>query len=289
MSNDSFKYTPEPSETAITPAVKMLAGKKTGKNAKKEKKPKVLQALVPWSPAAAVVYTLVVYFAAQLIGSMVVILYPHLVGWDKHRANEWLDQSVTAQFWFVLCAEALTFGAIVWFIRRRGGFLRDIGWRKPQWMHILYAFGGFAVYFIGYSMILAVITNLFPGFNANQRQDIGFENAITPLSLSLTFVSLVVLPPIVEEFVFRGFLYTGLRNRMQPVVAALVTSVLFASAHLQFGSGKPLLWVAALDTFTLSLVLCYLRQKNRSLWPGIILHALKNAIAFCSLFIIASH
>jgi membrane protease YdiL (CAAX protease family) len=285
MSNDSFKYTPD-ADPAVAPIPKPSLGKK----AKKDKKSVgLLHALVPWSPGAAVIYTLVVYFAAQLLASMLVIIYPHLRGWNHHRANDWLDQSVTAQFWFVFCAEVLTFGAIVWFIRRRQGELSSIGWKKPQWIHLLYAFGGFAVYFLGYAMLLAVATKLFPHLNVNQKQDIGFQNAITPFSLGLTFVSLVVLPPIVEEFVFRGFLYTGLRNRMQPIVATLVTSVLFASAHLQFGSGKPLLWVAAIDTFTLSLVLCYLREKNNSLWPGIVLHALKNGIAFCSLFIITTH
>jgi membrane protease YdiL (CAAX protease family) len=282
MSKDSFKYTPEQLEPTASPVIKNQASKKVSSQTNQ------LQKIVPWSPGASVIYTLVVFFTAQLIGSMVVILYPHLVGWDNKRANEWLDTSVIAQFLFVLCAEALTFGAIVWFIRRRGASLKDIGWRKPQWLHILYAFGGFAVYFIGYGLLLAMVSKAFPGFNANQKQDVGFENAITPFSLGLTFVSLVVLPPIVEELVFRGFLYTGLRNRLKPIAAALATSALFASAHLQFGNGKPLLWVAALDTFTLSLVLCYLRQKNNSLWPGIMLHALKNAIAFCSLFIITT-
>ena len=55
---------------------------------------------------------------------------------------------------------------------------------------------------------------------------------------------------------------------------------------MEFGSGQPLLWVAALDTFTLSMVLCYLRQETDSLWPGILLHALKNCIAFITLFVL---
>jgi membrane protease YdiL (CAAX protease family) len=287
MSNDSFKYTPDPPVSPVASAVKQTPP--IPAPGKSDEKPKKLYGVVPWSPGAAVIYTLVVFFAAQFIGSILVILYPHLADWDKQRANEWLDHSVIAQFWFVLCAEVLTFGAVAWFVRRRKANLRDIGWRKPQWMHILYALGGFAVYFLGYAMVLQIATHAFPSLNVDQKQDIGFENAVTPVSLVLTFVSLVILPPIVEEFVFRGFLYTGLRGRMRPVVAALVTSVLFASAHLQIGSGKPLLWVAALDTFTLSLVLCYLRQKNDSLWPGIMLHALKNTVAFFSLFIITSH
>jgi len=87
---------------------------------------------------------------------------------------------------------------------------------------------------------------------------------------------------------FRGFVYTGLRTKLQPVGSALITSAVFASLHLEFGNGAPLLWVAAIDTFILSLVLCYLREKTGSLWPGICLHALKNFVAFATLYLIAS-
>ena len=102
----------------------------------------------------------------------------------------------------------------------------------------------------------------------------------------LTFVSLVVLPPLAEETVFRGFVYTGIRRRFPFLLSAVITSVLFAIPHLQFGEGAPLLWVAALDTFVLSLVLCYVRERTNSLWPGILIHALKNGIAFVALFLI---
>jgi membrane protease YdiL (CAAX protease family) len=98
----------------------------------------------------------------------------------------------------------------------------------------------------------------------------------------------VVLPPVVEETVFRGFLFTGIRNRLKPVAAALITSLLFAVPHLlESGQSGSLLWVAGIDTFTLSLVLCYLRHKTDSLWPGIFLHALKNGIAFVALYVVA--
>jgi membrane protease YdiL (CAAX protease family) len=80
-------------------------------------------------------------------------------------------------------------------------------------------------------------------------------------------------------------LYKGLRNKFSFPVAAVATSLLFALGHLQFGSGAPLLWVAGLDTFVLSVVLCYLREKTGSLWPGIMIHAAKNAVAFSVLFL----
>jgi membrane protease YdiL (CAAX protease family) len=47
-----------------------------------------------------------------------------------------------------------------------------------------------------------------------------------------------------------------------------------------------LLYIAAIDTFTLSLILVYLREKTGGLWSSMGLHAIKNGIAFVSLFIV---
>jgi membrane protease YdiL (CAAX protease family) len=100
------------------------------------------------------------------------------------------------------------------------------------------------------------------------------------------FISLVVLPTIVEEILVRGFLYGGLRNKLRPVGAGLIASLIFAAAHLQFGSGEPLLWVAAIDTFILSLFLIRLRETTGNLWSGMTVHFMKNGLAFTALFII---
>ena len=251
--------------------------------------PPAVSPKVPWSPWVAVLYAVLVYFAAQILASLLIVIYPHLKGWSRATADSWLNNSILAQFWYVLFAEALTFGAIWWFVRRRKAGLRVIGWRPPRWSDPVYTLAGFFVYFAAYMVLLAIATHLFPSLNVNQKQNLGFQNATSDGALVLTFLSLVVLPPLVEETVFRGFVFTGLRNKLKPIGAALITSALFATAHLQVGSGQPLLWVAALDTFTLSLVLCYLRQKTDSLWPGILLHALKNGIAFMALFVIGTH
>ncbi len=251
--------------------------------------PSTKNSSVPWGPWSAVLYATIVYFAAQLIASLVVIAYPHLRHWSKATSENWVSNSVGAQFWYVLLAEAVTFGAIWWFIRRRKGSLRLIGWRQLKLSDPVYALAGFALYFVGYVIVLSVITHVVPALNINQKQELGFQNTSGQLNLALTFISLVVLPPLVEETVFRGFVFSGLKNKLPVLYAALLTSVLFASAHLQFGSGQPLLWVAALDTFTLSLVLCYLRQKTGGLWAGVFLHALKNGIAFVSLFLLHVH
>ncbi len=233
-----------------------------------------------------VFYAIFIYFAAQFLASLIIIIYPRLHHWNSATSQDWLNSSVAAQFFYVLIAEALTFGAIAWFIKRQGNNLRAIGWRGLRLKDIAAALGGFAMYFIAYAVILSLVSHFVPSINVTQKQDTGFQTAHGSLSLILTFISLVVLPPIVEETVFRGFVFGGMRNKLPFIWSAVLTSLLFASAHLQFGSGHPLLWVAALDTFTLSMVLCFLREKSHSLWPGILVHGLKNGIAFLSLFIL---
>lgn len=84
----------------------------------------------------------------------------------------------------------------------------------------------------------------------------------------------------------RGFLYTTLKKALKPIWAVLLTSALFAAAHLSEGGSSGLLWIGALDTFVLSLVLIYLREKTGGLWASITLHAIKNGIAFVTLFLL---
>jgi len=242
---------------------------------------------VSWSPFLAIIYALVSF---GLITQLAVpaALYSALVvtGKTSQQALAMLQHSIAWQFVYVLLAEGIMFGAVWWFLKKHKKGLRTIGWRRLRWSDGVVTLCGFAVYFVTYAILLAIATHYIPSFNAGQKQELGFDNVAGTGNLLLTFASLVVLPPIVEETLFRGFIFTSLRGKSRFAWSALITSVLFALAHLEFGSGKPLLWVAALDTFTLSLVLCYLREKTDSLWPGILLHALKNGIAFISLYLL---
>lgn len=245
---------------------------------------------VNWTPLEAVGITIGIYFSTQLIAALLAGFIGSVNGLNEDQINSLLENSAGWQFLMILFVEALTAGLVYIFVKKiRKTALRAIGVVRPKLRDIWYAVIGFATYFFIYA---AVVYNLlhhyFPQIDTNQKQELGFNASVAGPELIFVFLSLVILPPLVEELLIRGFLYTGLRTKLPTITAALLASIVFASAHLQWGSGQPLLWTAAADTFVLSLVLIWLRQKTGSLWPGIIVHFLKNGIAFFVLFILRS-
>ena len=149
--------------------------------------------------------------------------------------------------------------------------------RLPSWTDIGLAPAAFAVYALISGVVLALMVSWFPALPLNQTQDVGFQALGSQLDNMLAFVTLVVLAPIAEEVLFRGYLYGKLKGYVSGFIAALVTSLLFAIAHFQLN--------VAIDVFILSLMLCGLRSLTGSIWAGVLLHMLKNMIAYYILFV----
>jgi sodium transport system permease protein len=84
---------------------------------------------------------------------------------------------------------------------------------------------------------------------------------------------LAVLPALLEELVFRGFLLSGLRSafrgRRAGFWAVLVTAGFFGLFHIY-----PEKWVT---TGLIGLLLGYLTVRTGSLWPAVLCHAANNA------------
>lgn len=239
----------------------------------------------PWSPVAAIILTIAGYFLASIIAEAMLLAYAFLRGWSVADLQAWVSTSTFAQFLNFVLVYGLMVGGIILFVRSYKVSLKQLGLVRPRFIDVAIALMAIPAYMLFYVLLLYGLTAVFPGLDLEQEQQIGFDKYQQGLGLALTFVSLVILPPIAEEFVMRGFVFSSLLGRMRFVLAAIITSILFAVAHLQFDSGAPLLWTAAVDTFVLSLVLCYLRYKTGSLWAGIFLHMFKNLIAFLVIFV----
>lgn len=154
---------------------------------------------------------------------------------------------------------------------------KDLGYgRWMSWTDILLGPAGFLVYIL-ISAALVYVGSQLIGFNTTQSQDVGFRGLQTYTQYILAFITLVIMAPIAEETLFRGYLYGKIKKYVPTWAAILITSVTFGLVHGQ--------WNVGLDVFALSLVLCVLREISGSIWPSIWLHMLKNGLAFYILFI----
>lgn len=102
----------------------------------------------------------------------------------------------------------------------------------------------------------------------------GQNTILLLLSAALT----CVIAPICEEVLFRGFIFTALRNWRGVWPAALITGVLFGAVHAGSAPAVDLVPLAALG-----FALCLLYYRTGSLYPSIAAHSLNNSLAFGSL------
>jgi membrane protease YdiL (CAAX protease family) len=89
------------------------------------------------------------------------------------------------------------------------------------------------------------------------------------------FLAIVVIGPIVEEMLFRGYLQTALSKRMKPWLAIVVASCAFAAIHLQPAAFPMLALVGG--------VFGFLYYRTGSLRVSMVLHMLNNGLAFVAL------
>ncbi|HRN90767.1 MAG TPA: CPBP family intramembrane metalloprotease [Candidatus Saccharibacteria bacterium] len=165
-----------------------------------------------------------------------------------------------------------------WLVHRYKTSKQELGiTRLPSWTDIWLAPTGLIIYFLLSAVLILAATQLLPWFNVEQVQDTGFDKLNLRFEYILAFVSLVIIAPLAEETLFRGYLYGKLRKTVPIWAAILVTSILFGAIH---GA-----WNVAIDTFALSVVLCILREMTGNIWASVLLHMLKNGIAYYLLFI----
>ena len=123
--------------------------------------------------------------------------------------------------------------------------------------------------------------------NPEVGQQIPFQNLSLRIEYVVAFITLVIMAPLAEEILFRGYFLGRLSEKTGKWVAMLITALVFGLMHLPAFSetGIVLQWSAAIDTFAMGLVVGALRNLSGSIWAGVVLHALKNGVAFYFLFI----
>jgi uncharacterized protein len=128
--------------------------------------------------------------------------------------------------------------------------------------------------YIVVSLVAAVVTwwakDVWPDI---QPQDAvkAFKTASSPSLKATMGIAAVVVAPLVEETVFRGFIYGVLKRYTDGWYAAVCSAALFAIVHMHVGSLVPL--------FVLALGLCAAYERTGSLLVPMGMHALFNGVS----------
>ncbi len=93
----------------------------------------------------------------------------------------------------------------------------------------------------------------------------------TAVGAAMFVLVAVIMAPLFEEILFRGFLFRGLANSFGWVWGAVISGGIFGAAHLQLDVFLPLA--------ALGFVLAWAYHRTGSLWTNITMHALFNTIA----------
>ena len=104
-------------------------------------------------------------------------------------------------------------------------------------------------------------------------------------SVWLLVLAIVVVAPLYEELIFRGLLWRAISEQFVEhsssqsseaygaIIASILTSLIFAVIHLQYG-------LYEISTIVvLALIFCYARYKSGSLLLPILLHIINNGAA----------
>ncbi len=237
-------------------------------------RPKII---VPWEPIDALEIVAFLYFF--------MIALSFVIGLSLPRGAA--EASDVQRVCLVTLQYVLAIGAALWLIRRRlsGISMRSFSsWRRMLGLRgrhplsqIMQGIGGYAVLII----LLIGLAYFLPGQRpflsgqsweiAQTGQQIILQTRALPAQIIL-FVVVCVLAPVLEEMIFRGFVYAGLRRRLQAPAAVFSSALLFGLMHNNLAILAPVTLIG--------IVLAVLYERTLSLWPSIVCHALNNTLVF---------
>jgi len=228
----------------------------------------------PWGFWATLGFSAIVFalFSVLQLLSMIAVLF-----FMKASHRQWdlgvYVRSLSSNGFFIAITEIVS-GVIctpltLLFARLRKNILvKDyIGFRKPskrewaQWLLILAAF-----LFLSDMVSLLLHQPIVPPFMADAYKTAYFLPAL--------LFAIIVVAPIFEEILFRGFLFQGIRySRLGPMGAVGITSFFWAIIHLQYDV------YGVATVFAMGLLLGLVRIKTDSIYLVTVIHSLASLVA----------
>jgi membrane protease YdiL (CAAX protease family) len=229
--------------------------------------------------------TLLFSFAAIAIVPIVVVIIWYV--FDKQRGVpvpdptdrqgilDWVmsPRLLLVQVYSTLAAHLVTIvfcWAVVTRLRTQP-FLKSLGWHwagRSALYWWLISFGVFALVIAADQFFVRVLPQSETSFDKLLQASPQVRIAVALLA--------TVSAPFVEEVIYRGLLYSGLRKSLGVAATVITVTVLFAGVHaLQYWGA----WASMAGLTMLSLILTLVRAKTKSILPCVVIHFVNNAIA----------
>jgi uncharacterized protein len=231
---------------------------------------------VPWGISDSIVIFLMAWIVLPFFAIMGLSFLAPGFPLIKTFLNGVYHGDIVASFIVVIFEVIAAIVLLRHYLKRAGASWRDLGLRRFNVLKaIAYVIIAFIVFGILVAVAYAVVKALLPAFNPTQPQTNEFTKANTPATQQISFLALVIIPPIIEEMVFRGFMFPAFAKRFGVVGGTIIASLLFGLAHWQGN--------VTVYTFMLGLLLCFMYYRLRSIVPGIALHMLNNYLAYMTI------
>lgn len=232
---------------------------------------------VPWG-FGEVLAVIAIVLLAEVVGSLVLgVGVVAIAGRGAIERNILVFNIVAYQF--------LVLGVLVsavWLVKVRNNVgASALGYCVPDWpMLIVAVLTGAAAVFFGAVLVTALFHTFLPqyGLKGNAKQVLAGVHHHMPLILRVVTVLWAgVEAPLVEETLFRGIIFQGLRDFFDQwfsyafavFAAAIASGLLFGVAHFEPRT-LPIL-------FFVGIVLAYVFQYGRSVFASALVHGILNA------------
>jgi len=170
-----------------------------------------------------------------------------------------MDKATEMIFW----AGVMTL--VIYWIRfavRKKNFLKEVEFKKVPVKNLL------PVIILApcANVVLSMVMSYFPW--PQGWMEAYMENSSIIDGSLMSWLTAVVMAPLLEEIVFRGLVYTRLKKGMPAIAAAIVASLAFGLCH------TGIIWV--IYATALGLVMTWIFEKYQSLVANILFHLFFN-------------
>lgn len=135
---------------------------------------------------------------------------------------------------------------------------------------------------VAYYGLVELAARLFaPLFKLPENQNDAAAAALIDSAPHMIMIAIIFLGPFVEEALFRGLVFGGLKERSR-MLAYGVSCILFALVHVwQFAAGArdPAYLLMVVQYLAPGLVLAWVYEHTGTLWAPVLLHVCVNALA----------